>query len=48
MAPMNWISLFIYFIIIFFFFNTMTYFLTANKSINNKITFSKMTSNWKW
>nr|AEP27691.1 ATP synthase F0 subunit 8 [Apoderus coryli] len=41
MAPLNWTSLFIYFIVIFFFFNVMTYFLTTNKSINNKIIFKK-------
>nr|WKU83860.1 ATP synthase F0 subunit 8 [Chalcosyrphus chalybeus] len=50
MAPMNWLSLFLLFTLIFIFFNIMNYFIynpMTPKSKNlNKININSM--NWKW
>nr|YP_010294900.1 ATP synthase F0 subunit 8 [Oiceoptoma thoracicum]UMO90838.1 ATP synthase F0 subunit 8 [Oiceoptoma thoracicum] len=48
MAPMNWLILFIMFIIIFLMFNSMNYFSFKypTKSISTSKTTSKI--NWKW
>nr|AXS66385.1 ATP synthase F0 subunit 8 [Curculionoidea sp. 11 KM-2017] len=48
MAPLNWLSLFFFFLLIFILFNIMTYFLSVFKKKMSKknIFFSKI--NWKW
>nr|QIV24604.1 ATP synthase F0 subunit 8 [Aesa media] len=48
MAPLNWLALFIFFVTIFFFFNSMNYF-SFMYPIKSKFTKkSKLTYNWKW
>nr|YP_009918990.1 ATP synthase F0 subunit 8 [Elodes minuta]YP_010385129.1 ATP synthase F0 subunit 8 [Elodes marginata]ARH53847.1 ATP synthase F0 subunit 8 [Elodes minuta]QMP96570.1 ATP synthase F0 subunit 8 [Elodes minuta]UPL65139.1 ATP synthase F0 subunit 8 [Elodes marginata] len=49
MAPMNWLTLFIMFTIIFIMFNSLNYFtyLKTTPKTNNKTLLSK-TLNWKW
>nr|AXS64846.1 ATP synthase F0 subunit 8 [Cucujoidea sp. 14 KM-2017] len=48
MADLNWLMLFIYFILIFLFLNSLIYFnfLNINKKINIKK--NEITNNWKW
>nr|AML26533.1 ATP synthase F0 subunit 8 [Staphylinidae sp. BMNH 1274696] len=48
MAPMNWLSLFIMFIVVFMLFNSLNYFcfLYSPKSLSSNIKNFKM--NWKW
>nr|ARH53951.1 ATP synthase F0 subunit 8 [Nacerdes carniolica] len=48
MAPLNWLTLMLYFIFIFLLFNFMNYysFLYLNKSLFNKKMIIKF--NWKW
>nr|YP_010988552.1 ATP synthase F0 subunit 8 [Medeopteryx isaanensis]WOR80696.1 ATP synthase F0 subunit 8 [Medeopteryx isaanensis] len=48
MAPLSWLNLFIYFIIIFMMFNIMNYFsLIYNNNIIKK-NMEKKTIMWKW
>nr|ASM41799.1 ATP synthase F0 subunit 8 [Stictoleptura succedanea] len=48
MAPLNWLMLFIFFILIFFIFNSLNYFI-FNYNIKNKIKMKKfLILNWKW
>nr|AYR05331.1 ATP synthase F0 subunit 8 [Coleoptera sp. ACP-2013] len=49
MAPMNWLTLFIYFTIIFIIFNSLNYFMSlkSNKSLFSKSN-KKNSLNWKW
>nr|APX40905.1 ATP synthase F0 subunit 8 [Plateumaris sericea] len=48
MSPLNWMMLFIYFLLIFMIFNIMNYYKT--KMFNKKINIIKypMKINWKW
>nr|ARH55052.1 ATP synthase F0 subunit 8 [Leiodes picea] len=49
MAPMNWLSLFIIFIIMFMLLNTLNYF-SINYQVNKNKTMNKFNPiyNWKW
>nr|AXS65563.1 ATP synthase F0 subunit 8 [Tenebrionoidea sp. 16 KM-2017] len=48
MAPLNWLTLMLYFILIFFLFNSVNYysFLYEKKTSSKKK--SHVTFNWKW
>nr|ALO70639.1 ATP synthase F0 subunit 8 [Ischnosoma splendidum] len=48
MAPMNWLSLFIYFSIIFMMFNTLNYFSFLYKPKTFTFKVNKTIFNWKW
>nr|UDF83746.1 ATP synthase F0 subunit 8 [Trichopsidea sp.] len=51
MAPMSWLSLFIYFSIIFFLFSNMNYFSflpTSNKLKKEEKELKTNSMNWKW
>nr|AQT38599.1 ATP synthase F0 subunit 8 [Megathymus yuccae yuccae] len=52
MMPINWMMLFIIFIMIFIMFNILNYFIFKNKKIfnkNNNLTYThKKKNNWKW
>nr|ARH54120.1 ATP synthase F0 subunit 8 [Brachyta interrogationis] len=48
MAPLNWLTLFLFFIIIFLIFNSLNYFIFLYK-IKSKISSkNKILFNWKW
>nr|AXS66371.1 ATP synthase F0 subunit 8 [Cucujoidea sp. 12 KM-2017] len=48
MAPMNWLTLMIFFSIIFMIFNSMNYFSFTYPSITQSIKTSKKFFSWKW
>nr|YP_010021602.1 ATP synthase F0 subunit 8 [Pnyxia scabiei]QOL10543.1 ATP synthase F0 subunit 8 [Pnyxia scabiei] len=51
MNPMNWLTLFLFFIIILTLFNIKTYynfFMNKNNSIYNYNNKKKLLMNWKW
>nr|UYO78885.1 ATP synthase F0 subunit 8 [Pygoluciola sp. 1 XHF-2022a] len=48
MAPLSWLNLFIYFIVVFMMFNTMNYFSFMYKNTNYKKKSSKKYILWKW
>nr|YP_009441659.1 ATP synthase F0 subunit 8 [Byturus ochraceus]AOY39178.1 ATP synthase F0 subunit 8 [Byturus ochraceus] len=48
MAPMNWISLFISFLIIYMFINTLNYFSFKYSFKPSKTLKSLISINWKW
>nr|YP_010240649.1 ATP synthase F0 subunit 8 [Nicrophorus nepalensis]QTG39886.1 ATP synthase F0 subunit 8 [Nicrophorus nepalensis] len=48
MAPLNWLTLFIFFIIIFLMFNMMTYFVFLYTPLKNKFNTKTSQINWKW
>nr|AML26297.1 ATP synthase F0 subunit 8 [Hydrophilidae sp. BMNH 1274334] len=48
MAPINWLTLFIFFIMIFLMFNSMNYFSFLYSIKNKKFTIKKKLMNWKW
>nr|AXS65051.1 ATP synthase F0 subunit 8 [Tenebrionoidea sp. 5 KM-2017] len=48
MMPLNWLSLMLFFIVIFYLFNCMNYFSFMYKNKSNKINTSKLYLNWKW
>nr|YP_009741700.1 ATP synthase F0 subunit 8 [Thaumatosmylus hainanus]QID76379.1 ATP synthase F0 subunit 8 [Thaumatosmylus hainanus] len=49
MAPISWLTLFIYFSIIFMLFNCLNYFITTyNSPLNELKTFSTNSLTWKW
>nr|YP_010988526.1 ATP synthase F0 subunit 8 [Medeopteryx alacauda]WOR80670.1 ATP synthase F0 subunit 8 [Medeopteryx alacauda]WOR80813.1 ATP synthase F0 subunit 8 [Trisinuata sp.] len=48
MAPLSWLNLFIYFIIIFMMFNIMNYFSLIYNNNNIKKNMEKKTIMWKW
>nr|YP_010259502.1 ATP synthase F0 subunit 8 [Ahamus yushuensis]UIX24742.1 ATP synthase F0 subunit 8 [Ahamus yushuensis]UJP71234.1 ATP synthase F0 subunit 8 [Thitarodes sp. XS20]WRY71462.1 ATP synthase F0 subunit 8 [Ahamus luquensis] len=50
MYPLNWIMLFIYFILIFILFNILNYYIYMYKSnnLNNKLLFKNINLTWKW
>nr|AYW52365.1 ATP synthase F0 subunit 8 [Nitidulidae sp. 1 ACP-2013] len=48
MAPLNWLILFIYFIIIFLMFNAVNYFSFLYKIKSSSVEKKKIQYNWKW
>nr|QNP10009.1 ATP synthase F0 subunit 8 [Aulacochthebius sp. IBE<ESP> RA1155] len=48
MAPMNWISLFIYFSMIFMIFNSLNYFSFKYNILSSNFKKSINKLNWKW
>nr|YP_010692538.1 ATP synthase F0 subunit 8 [Argopistes capensis]WBV77020.1 ATP synthase F0 subunit 8 [Argopistes capensis] len=48
MMPLNWLTLMIFFIIIFYLFNNLIYFNTIYMKKNTKTTKKMLTLNWKW
>nr|QNG56226.1 ATP synthase F0 subunit 8 [Platisus bicolor] len=48
MAPLNWLTLFIYFAIIFILYNIMNYFSFIYPIKSVKIFKKKIKINWKW
>nr|ADO60548.1 ATP synthase F0 subunit 8 [Cantharis pellucida] len=50
MAPLSWLNLFIYFIIIFMIYNSLNYFYFNKPSISqdSKNISNKNKTNWKW
>ncbi|YP_009437732.1 ATP synthase F0 subunit 8 (mitochondrion) [Aethina tumida] len=48
MAPLNWLMLFIYFIIIFLMFNVMNYYSFLYKIKSSDIKKNKISYSWKW
>nr|AML26512.1 ATP synthase F0 subunit 8 [Staphylinidae sp. BMNH 1274665] len=48
MAPMNWLSLMTYMILIFMFFNIQNYFSFFYKKKSFKLNFKIFKNNWKW
>nr|AXS65893.1 ATP synthase F0 subunit 8 [Tenebrionoidea sp. 12 KM-2017] len=48
MAPLNWLSLMIYFIFIFMLFNSMNYFSFIYNSKSTLSKKNKINFNWKW
>nr|QWB85810.1 ATP synthase F0 subunit 8 [Distenia gracilis] len=48
MAPLNWLSLFIVFIVIFILFNIKNYFNFNYTPPKTTVTTKKLKFNWKW
>nr|QWB85873.1 ATP synthase F0 subunit 8 [Purpuricenus lituratus] len=48
MAPMNWLTLFIYFSAVFLMFNMMNYFSFLQPIKSSKKMKKKTSFNWKW
>nr|YP_009694387.1 ATP synthase F0 subunit 8 [Pterostichus niger]ANJ70623.1 ATP synthase F0 subunit 8 [Pterostichus niger]QEI26047.1 ATP synthase F0 subunit 8 [Pterostichus niger] len=50
MAPMNWLFLYMFFLLIFFFMNFINYymFLIKNTNLIKNNKFISKTLNWKW
>nr|ALO76347.1 ATP synthase F0 subunit 8 [Limnius perrisi] len=48
MAPMNWLTLFLTFIMIFLMFNSMNYFMFKYQSKSYDTTTNSFFMNWKW
>nr|UHA55336.1 ATP synthase F0 subunit 8 [Dimorphopteryx sp. 1 GYN-2021] len=52
MFPLNWVALFVYFILIFIMFNILNFYLTIifknNKSSKKLFYLNKNYLNWKW
>nr|AXS65533.1 ATP synthase F0 subunit 8 [Chrysomeloidea sp. 7 KM-2017] len=48
MAPMNWLALFTYFVLIFFLFNVMNYFSFFYSTKTFKKSSKTTKYNWKW
>nr|AMX74007.1 ATP synthase F0 subunit 8 [Scydosella musawasensis] len=48
MMPMNWIIMYMIFILIFLFCNTLNYFLILNKISTLKTNLLNKNINWKW
>nr|ALO70481.1 ATP synthase F0 subunit 8 [Cryptopleurum minutum] len=48
MAPINWLFLFIFFIMIFMLFNSMNYFSFKYPIKSYKFSMKKTQMNWKW
>nr|AOY39115.1 ATP synthase F0 subunit 8 [Chelonarium sp. BMNH 840450] len=48
MAPMNWMTLIIFFSIIFMMFNSMNFFMNKSNSIKENKPIKKIKINWKW
>nr|YP_002640526.2 ATP synthase F0 subunit 8 [Aspidytes niobe] len=50
MAPMNWLTLYFFFTLIFLMFNFLNYymFIVSNSKFNMNKKISKKLMNWKW
>nr|ATN23494.1 ATP synthase F0 subunit 8 [Lema sp. EMHAU-15071010] len=48
MAPLNWISLMIYFIIMFYTFNIINYYINMYASKKSFMKINNLKLNWKW
>nr|AYQ19109.1 ATP synthase F0 subunit 8 [Lamiinae sp. 4 ACP-2013] len=48
MAPLSWLTLLFFFIMIFFLFNIMNFFMFNYKPIEQKKSKSQTLFNWKW
>nr|AML25848.1 ATP synthase F0 subunit 8 [Staphylinidae sp. BMNH 1274171] len=48
MAPMNWLMLFLMFIMVFMMFNSLNYFCFLYPPQNLLLKKMKITKNWKW
>nr|AYR05187.1 ATP synthase F0 subunit 8 [Coleoptera sp. ACP-2013] len=48
MAPLNWLILFMYFILMFYLFNTLNYFAFLTSPKKENLFFSKKNISWKW
>nr|YP_010936654.1 ATP synthase F0 subunit 8 [Anomala rufiventris]WKW91623.1 ATP synthase F0 subunit 8 [Anomala rufiventris] len=48
MAPLNWLTLFIMFIIIFLMFNVLNYFSFTQPVKSTKFSHEQKKINWKW
>nr|WPV76865.1 ATP synthase F0 subunit 8 [Phlebotomus chinensis] len=50
MAPLMWLSLFLFFLVIYLFFNIMNYFsfMSPSPSSKNLLNLNKSSLNWKW
>nr|ALO77648.1 ATP synthase F0 subunit 8 [Anaspis sp. ANA01] len=48
MAPLNWLTLMLYFILIFLTFNIMNFYSFSYKNNSSSKTKSKTSTNWKW
>nr|YP_009918400.1 ATP synthase F0 subunit 8 [Caryopemon giganteus]QLX47625.1 ATP synthase F0 subunit 8 [Caryopemon giganteus] len=48
MAPMNWLTLMLYFMILMLIFNIMIFFSFTYKSKKNQFFLKKKLINWKW
>nr|AYR05142.1 ATP synthase F0 subunit 8 [Coleoptera sp. ACP-2013] len=48
MAPLNWLSLFFYFLLAFLIFNTLNYFTFIKSCQTLSSTSQKKKINWKW
>nr|AML26525.1 ATP synthase F0 subunit 8 [Staphylinidae sp. BMNH 1274674] len=48
MAPMNWLCLFMLFIMVFMMFNALNYFCFLYPPKNSHISMKKIQKNWKW
>nr|QWB85886.1 ATP synthase F0 subunit 8 [Sachalinobia koltzei] len=48
MAPLNWLTLFLFFSMIFFMYNSLNYFMFNYNSNKKSIFKKKILFNWKW
>nr|AXS65031.1 ATP synthase F0 subunit 8 [Curculionoidea sp. 14 KM-2017] len=48
MAPLNWVTLFLFFILIFFMFNIMNYFMSLPLKTFKKSSKTQIKISWKW
>nr|QWB85693.1 ATP synthase F0 subunit 8 [Peithona prionoides] len=48
MAPLSWLTLFIFFMMIYFLFNILNYFIFSYKIKMSKKEKKKLFLNWKW
>nr|YP_010576537.1 ATP synthase F0 subunit 8 [Oulema tristis]UZN44091.1 ATP synthase F0 subunit 8 [Oulema tristis] len=48
MAPLNWITLMIYFILLFYMFNMLNYFINVYTPLKSKMSKKSTHLNWKW
>nr|AFQ62157.1 ATP synthase F0 subunit 8 [Endomychus coccineus] len=49
MAPMNWINLFIYFVMLFIILNSINYFnYLKMPNLNSNLVSKMLKNNWKW
>nr|YP_010835741.1 ATP synthase F0 subunit 8 [Themus foveicollis]WFS86424.1 ATP synthase F0 subunit 8 [Themus foveicollis] len=49
MAPLSWLNLFVFFIIVFLIFNSLNYFyFNKPSSSHNKTSINKVKMSWKW
>nr|YP_009561399.1 ATP synthase F0 subunit 8 [Zophobas atratus]QAT19099.1 ATP synthase F0 subunit 8 [Zophobas atratus] len=48
MAPLNWLTLMIWFSLILIMFNTLNYYSFSYQIKQKKSTIKKLSTNWKW